>query len=654
MHDAINDRRVYETRPVNKVLVADNNPVMLALLHNILAKNGCEVVTAEDGLTVLEILASYKPDVIFIDLIMPNIDGERLCRVIRSMPHMNDVFLVIISAIAAETKIPFNEWGADACIAKGPYDKMSRSIKSLLERIETDTFFPAGWRVLGPDYAHPREITAELLSLKSHLETILSSISEGIIEITPEGRVVFVNPEAVEIIGGSEEKILATDITELFKEEERTKVGKALVSPRTSHHAAEESVLANGKEVSFTVAKIKNDRNKLVILSDLGLRKHLEAELRQAQKLEALGTLARGIAHDFNNLLMEIQGRTSLMLLKAAENDFLTQNLKAIEDIVLSGANLTRQLLEFAQNGKYVAEPTDLNDLVQRTAKMFGRTKKEIDIELELEENPWVVEVDRGQIEQALLNLCINARQAMPDGGTIYLNTENVRMSKKEADFRRVKPGRYVKLTVGDTGTGMDEQTRQKIFEPFFTTKEKGIGTGLGLSSVYGIVKGHNGFIEVESKMGQGTTFTIYLPATGKKVLHERKAAEKILPGKETILLVDDEEVVTNVVREMLESLGYTVISALNGKDALELYRQDWDRIDLVILDMIMPQMSGYEVFEALKALNPKVKVILATGYSMKEQAAKIMERGCRAFMQKPFSIQELSNKIRTVLDADE
>ena len=654
MHNAIKDKKLHETRPVNKVLVADNNPVMLTLLHNILAKNGCEVVTAEDGLTVLEILASYKPDVIFIDLIMPNIDGERLCRIIRSMPHMSDVVLVIISAVAAETKIPFTEWGANACIAKGPFDKMSRSIKDLLERIETGTFFPAGWRVLGPDYVRPREITEELLFLKSHLETLLSSISEGIIEITPEGRVVYVNPEAVEITGGSEEKILATDITALFKEEECPKVRKALMSARANYRTAEESVLANGKEVSFTVVPVKNDRNKLVILSDLGLRKHLEAELRQAQKLEAIGTLAGGIAHDFNNLLMEIQGRTSLMLLKAGENDFLKQNLKAIEDIVMSGANLTRQLLEFARNGKYVVEPTNLNELVQRSVKMFGRTKKEIILDLDLEENLWAVEVDRGQIEQAFLNLYINAWQAMPGGGTIYLKTENVRMNDKEADFRRMKPGRYVKLTVRDTGTGMDEQTRQRVFEPFFTTKEKGIGTGLGLASVYGIVKGHNGSIEVKSERGEGTTFTIYLPATGKKVLHERKAVEKILPGKETILLVDDEEVVANVVREMLESLGYTVIAALNGKDALELYRQNKDRIDLVILDMIMPQMSGYEVFEALKALNPKVKVILATGYSMKEQAAKIMESGCRAFMQKPFSIQDLSNKIRTVLDAAE
>jgi CheY-like chemotaxis protein len=213
------------------------------------------------------------------------------------------------------------------------------------------------------------------------------------------------------------------------------------------------------------------------------------------------------------------------------------------------------------------------------------------------------------------------------------------------------KPGKYVKITVQDTGVGMDERTRLRIFEPFFTTKEMGRGTGLGLASVYGIIKGHNGIITVESELGNGSTFSIYLPATDKLVIKENKTSEELYLGKETILLVDDEEVITDVSREILETLGYSVLIAGSGKEAIEIYEKKKDQIDLVILDMIMPQMSGGETFDILKAMNSDIKVILSSGYSLKGQAAKIIERGCQAFLQKPFSIKDLSKKVRSVLD---
>lgn len=647
-------RRSHRIRSVHKVLVADDNRVMLSLMKNLLTKNGYDVTTAGDGLTVLETLADYKPDAIFIDLIMPNIDGERLCRIIRRMPHMKNVVLVIISALAAEEKIAYAEWGANACVAKGPFHKMSKRILALLEEIDVDPSGHVEQGTLGLEEIQPREITKELLYTKRHLEAILSSVSEGILEITPTGKIVFVNPEALHILEQSEEKLLASDILGLFGENDGTCVSRLIrTNSQPSLADAQEFHLSNGKEISLSAVPVKGDQSKLIIINDVSIRKRLENELRQAQKLEAIGTLAGGIAHDFNNLLMGIQGRISLMLMSSGENHFFAKNLKSIEDIVMSGSNLTRQLLGFARGGKYTVEPTDLNDIILKSSEMFGRTTKEVIVHTRYQEKIWTVDIDRGQIEQALLNLYINAWQAMPGGGDLYIETQNVLLDESTAHLHHVKQGRYVRITVTDTGMGMDERTRLRIFEPFFTTKEMGRGTGLGLASTYGIIKGHNGIIDVRSGKGEGSTFTIYLPATDKKVAQGRTAAEDLTGGHETILVVDDEEVVTDVIRDILESLGYSVMVAQSGQEAIDLYRLNKDRVDLVIMDMIMPKLSGGETFDILKSINPEVKVILSSGYSIKGQATKIMERGCRAFLQKPFNVRDLSKKVRGVLDTN-
>jgi two-component system cell cycle sensor histidine kinase/response regulator CckA len=380
-------------------------------------------------------------------------------------------------------------------------------------------------------------------------------------------------------------------------------------------------------------------------------KEKLEKGLIQAQKMEAIGTLAGGVAHDFNNLLMGIQGYTSLILLTTDENNSHHHKLKSIEEQVKRGADLTAQLLGFARGGRYEIRPVDLNVLIKSTAGMFGRTKKEISIHHKLREDLWPVEVDRGQIEQVLLNLFVNAWQAMPKGGDLYLETDNVILDETYVKLFSVVPGKYVKVSVTDTGVGMDEKTQQRIFEPFFTTKEMGRGTGLGLASVYGIVKGHRGIINVYSEKGHGTAFNIYLPATEKEVGEEKIAPETLLKGNETILLVDDEEVVIAVSEEILKSLGYNVLTARGGREAIEKYTANWERISLVILDMVMPEMGGGETFDGLKEINPHVKAILASGYSLNAQAIKIMEKGCYAFIQKPFTISSLAQKIREALD---
>ena len=401
-----------------------------------------------------------------------------------------------------------------------------------------------------------------------------------------------------------------------------------------------------GRQVALSISRDISDRKRAE-----EERTILEERLRQADKMEAIGTLAGGIAHDFNNLLMGIQGHASLALLDLDPSHPHYERLKSIEEQVESGAALTKQLLGFARGGRYEVKPADLNDILKKSSSMFGRTKKEITINRKYGKDLWPVEVDRGQMEQVFMNLYVNAWQAMPGGGEIYLETENVLLDDEQAFPYAVKPGKYVKITVTDTGTGMDEKTKERIFDPFFTTKGMGRGTGLGLATVYGIIKGHKGMIRVDSEPGHGTTFTIHLPASEKEVVKEKTATGTIARGTETILLVDDEKMVLEVSREILEFLGYRVYAAGSGQEAIAVYMEKKTKIDMVLLDMNMPGISGGETFDRLREINSGIKVLLSSGYSIEGEAQEILGRGCNGFIQKPFHLEKLSQKVREMLD---
>jgi len=307
----------------------------------------------------------------------------------------------------------------------------------------------------------------------------------------------------------------------------------------------------------------------------------------------------------------------------------------------------------FARGGKYEARPTDINELIKRSSDMFGRTKKEITIHTRCQKSIWTVEVDQGQIEHVLFNLYINSWQAMTGPGHLYLETENVLLDENYGKPYTVKPGRYVKISITDTGVGMDKETQQRIFEPFFTTKEMGRGTGLGLASVYGIIKNHGGYINVYSERNEGTTFRIYLPVSEKEVPGEKKPPEMVVKGTEALLLVDDEDIIIDVGKQMLKALGYEVLVARGGQEAIQIYKNNRHKVNMVILDMIMPDMGGGETYDRLKELTPDIKVLLSSGYSINEKASEILERGCNGFIQKPFDLRDLSGKIREILGKD-
>ncbi|BDD86221.1 hypothetical protein DPPLL_05860 [Desulfofustis limnaeus] len=379
-------------------------------------------------------------------------------------------------------------------------------------------------------------------------------------------------------------------------------------------------------------------------------RFRLEEKLREANKFKAIGTLAGGIAHDFNNLLMGIQGHASLMAVDMPGNDPRQTHLQAIEEHIRSAANLTKQLLGLARGGKYEAKPIDLHQLLSSSAQMFGRTHKELTIHQNFLGVPLVVEADRNQIEQVLLNIFVNASQAMPDGGSIFLETRITELDPSWSRAHDVAPGTFARLSITDTGCGMDEATRQQVFDPFFTTKDKQRGTGLGLASAYGIIKNHGGYITVYSEINHGTTFNVHLPLSSREAMEEREAKQELQQGSGTVLLIDDEDMILDVGQAMLTALGYQAIIANGGDKGLHLLTASAPSIDLVIVDLIMPGLDGGKVFDKIRSHYPDLPVVLCSGYSINGQAAAIMSRGCNGFIQKPFNIMELSRLLQDIL----
>ncbi|NNG02233.1 MAG: PAS domain S-box protein [Desulfobacteraceae bacterium] len=498
---------------------------------------------------------------------------------------------------------------------------------------------------------------------------ILDNIEDGYYEVDPAGNFTLVNGALCKMLGYTVEELMGLNNRKFMDEKNaRLIYGTFNTVYRTGMPAQAldwEFIRKDGavRNVETAVSLIRDGEDQPIGFRGIARdvterinaekeRKALESQLQQSQKLESLGTLAGGVAHDFNNLLMGIQGRASLMLMTTDETHPHHHQLKGIEEYVRSASALTTRLLGFARGGKYEVKPTDLNELVEKSIELFGRTKKEIAVTTVYDEHLHPVEVDANQIEQVLLNLFVNAWQAMPDGGKMLIRTRGVTVDDAEAQAYGIKTGEYARLTVADTGKGIEKEALARIFDPFFTTKSTGRGTGLGLAMVYGIVKNHSGAIYAESEPNRGATFTILLPSTRKAVHVESGQKDGIQQGDEGILLVDDEAMITEVGRDLLEKLGHTVWAAASGREAMDIYQHHAGAIDLVIIDMIMPHMSGGELFDRLKVLNPGIRVLLSSGYSINGQAVEIMNRGCDGFIQKPFNIIQLSVKIREILDS--
>ena len=647
-----------------KILVVDDNRMILKFLSNLLDGEGHEVKTCEDGLSALSLLTTFEPDIVFVDLIIPKIGGDKLCQIIRTMEHMKNCYLVIISAAVAEMDLDFRKIGVNACIAKGPFGQMGKHVLAAIKDSNDPSKVISEHEILGiasvsgiPVYA--RRMTKELLGRNRHLETILESMNEGIVEVYT-GRVVYANSAAVKLFAVPLENLLSAKPQELFDDAFKSRID-VLMNRGTQTMPVvglTRPLELNGRQIVIRSFPVKAEADTtILLLTDVTDQRDLEYQLQHVRRMDAIGNLAGGIAHNFNNLLMGIQGNVSILIQDKKMGDPGYDELAGIERCIDSGAKLTRQLLSFAKGGRYSLGLEDVNDIVERSSSMFARTRKEIHVERRLDEDLAMAEADAAQIELALMDLYVNAWHAMSNGGTLTVSTANTILKDSFVKPYNLTPGNYLRIDVADTGAGMDEKTVERIFEPFYTTRPMGQGTGLGLASVFGIIKKHKGIITVDSQVGRGTTFSIFLPAA--RILQKPKEKDKLrfissgkLPekGSGTILVVDDEEYILNADKAMLNELGYEVLLANGGKEALRVFDKNKDRIDLLILDLIMPDMGGEVVYDSIKSSRPDVRVILSSGYSIEGQAESILKKGCDGFIQKPYNLNQLAQKIKEIL----
>ena len=513
-----------------------------------------------------------------------------------------------------------------------------------------------------------RSTEKQLRASEEKYRTILNTIEEAYFELDYSGRLTFVNDAACRIMGYPSDELIDTHFRHFSSPPSTRKIIRAFRKMAWSGEPVRVityTVITKGGDekvlelsAALTLDQSKSPSGFRGVARDVTTRilaqkekEKLQGQLNHAQRMEAVGTLAGGIAHDFNNLLMGIMGNVSLLAAKLKTTGQLSDYLHAIEQCVESGATLTRQLLGYARGGKYQVKPVNLNETVRQTADMFGRTKKQIQIRSSYQENVWTVEADQGQIDQVLVNLYVNAWQAMSGDTTLTLSTKNIVLDEAYTTSFGVKPGPYVSVSVQDRGKGIAPENMKRIFEPFFTTKKMGRGTGLGLASAFGIIKNHGGIIDVESQVGRGTTFTIFLPAISQ-TSENISAPEPDLPlnGSGTLLVVDDEPYILNALTGILQDLGYQVIAANSGRQAIALFNQKKDEIDGVLLDMIMPDLSGRQVLAQLRKIRPGVKVLLSSGYSLNGLGSDNDDVAGDGFIQKPYHIEQLASALDQVL----
>lgn len=475
-------------------------------------------------------------------------------------------------------------------------------------------------------------------------------------------RIVACNHTGASLLGMTKHEIVGQSFEQLFVEDRRDTLHAALEQMFTNGHElrnGEEQVLMHdGKRMyvslnsSLVVDQLGRTTTARIVARDISERKMMEAALLHAQKIDSIGNLAGGVAHDFNNILASILGAASIIRRRSSGKSTLGKYVEIIESASRRGSSLTRQLLTFARKTETFTKHVHVNAIIQETIQLFERSvTKEITAMVDLTPEPALVYGDEGQIQQALLNLFLNARDAMPTGGVLTVSSRAVSVdAHTHSRFLSYKPGRYVRITVSDTGVGIPHDDQNRIFEPFFTTKDQ--GTGLGLSVFYGVIQSHGGFFDLESEIGAGTTFSIYLPeAPVQAPSATRKRPQRPPRGRENILVVDDEQSVCQIARDMLSDLGYTVTFASDGREGVDHYRTRQGAVDLILLDMNMPVMGGKEAFEQLRRINPGVRIIIMTGYGKGILEEPTFSSEVNGFIQKPFDLEELALKVRKALD---
>jgi signal transduction histidine kinase len=602
-----------------EILIVEESLSQSEHLKHILEQHYHKVSVEHNAEFGLAAMRRRKPQIVISAVRLPEMDGYALCREIKADEDLKDIPVILLTSLSEATDIIRGmECGADNFVTK-PYEE-----KLLMSRIEY---------------------------ILLNRELRMSAGTQMGIEIVVGGTKYSVTPERQQMV----DLLISTYEAAVHKNLELLRVEAEL---NAMNERLEERVTERTTQLMEEVAD-RRRADEALLASEQALIES-ERRLLQSQKMEAIGTLAGGVAHDFNNLLTAILGNTQLALRKLHPDDPVEPRLLEIEKAGNRAAVLIRQLLAFSRRQHLERRTVNLNDTIGEIIKLLRRIiGEDVAIRVIAGANLSAIFADPAQVEQVIMNLAVNARDAMPRGGRLTVETNNVTLDEAyRRQYPYVSPGKYVQITVTDTGTGINAETQKHIFEPFFTTKEVGKGTGLGLSMVYGIVKQHDGHINVYSEEGHGTTFKIFLPVVESAVDKETLAIQlPLLGGAETILVAEDEESLSLLARDVLEGLGYTVLLAKNGEEAVEMYKQNRDRIDLLLLDVVMPRMGGWEAYERICELGGDTPLIFMTGYSSETVQSRFVKRSTLMgelgpmLLQKPYNVEGLGRKVREMLD---
>ena len=633
-----------------RILLVDDNVAMCDTMEDILRDKGFEPFSAYSCAEGVKLARQRQPQVALLDLKLPDGLGTEL---LASLKELDPDCVCIIATAFADVE------SALSALERGAYHYLHKPVRPA----ELLQILHRAFEMIRLREEKSRAAEA-LRKSEEKYRTLVDNLNAGIYRVsgTPQGAIYQANPAMAKIFGhDSVEEFMRLSILDLYKNpQERLQLLEELARNGSFRDRELQCVRKNGEPfwISCTATARYGEDGMIAwidgVVEEITGRKMLEEQLRQSQKMEAIGTLAGGVAHDFNNILTAIIGFASLLQMQVETDDPLRRFVDGIMTSSEKAARLTRDLLAFSRRQFVDLKPIMVNETVAKVEWLLRRVIGE-DIELRtiLSAEGLSIMADGPQIEQVLLNIAINGRSAMPEGGVLTIETGRVEL---DAGFIKNlghgEPGSYAQITLSDTGSGMDERTRERVFEPFFTTKEVGKGTGLGLSIAYGIIKQHNGHISVSSELGRGTTFTILLPTTGEVAeLVRPPAVEEPRGGNETVLLAEDNVEVRGLEKDLLEAFGYTVIEAVDGEDAVRKFNGNREVVQLLIFDVIMPKKNGKEAYEEIRREKPGIKVIFASGYTGEFLSRRgICDDGVN-FCAKPIMPKEFLQKVRTVLD---
>jgi two-component system, cell cycle sensor histidine kinase and response regulator CckA len=635
---------------IHLLLVEDSEDDALLLLRH-LQLGGYETICDRvvDRMTMIESLHRTSWDLVIADYMLPNFNGLAALAILKEK-NIDIPFIIVSGTIGEDVAVQAMKAGAHDYVMKG---NLTRLIPAIQREMDEAVI-----------RRERRRTEIDLHETQDRYRDLFEGSKDAIYFSTAEGKFIDINPAGIELFGyGSKKELLDANhnLNVFFDSKKCQQRNERLLSEGFLKDFESSLTRKDGVSVIVmeTTVPVRSAQGTVTmyhsILSDMTVQKQLEQQILQAQKMEGIGTLAGGIAHDFNNILSIILAYSNTLVEKQRTPQEFSDSVSTIVHAVERGASLVQQILTFARKADIQFKQTNLTAAASEMLVMLKETfPKIISLCGDFAKDSPDISADHTQVYQVVLNLCLNARDAMPHGGTLLLKTELLHKEEVREHFPDADQEQYVCLSVMDTGEGMDEQTRLRIFDPFFTTKKDGNGTGLGLSVVYGVMQTHHGFIEVESKLKQGTTFRLYFPvqesSTRPKDLLPQKESIR-LEGSETILYVEDEEFIRDIVRLTFESNGYKVYTAPDGITAIQLYSTHLQDIDLVLTDMGLPGMTGMDEYQKLKEINPDVKVIFTSGLIDPDIRDRLIKDGAVGFIQKPFRPGDLLQTIREVLD---